>query len=532
MSQEARMSQETDELLEAVEAAVGATTSVPGRPAEPGQRSAEPDDGDGDEFDGDEAGRAARFLGAVGAAASKGADAVLDGGRATGSALASAGSTVGSAFVTAGSAAGSALGSAASATAQAVDAAAQAAADAARRWTSSVIGAAQGLLASDLSDTFNSLVQAAVKGPATVYDKAMDAEFISTGIGGMHHRLFDGGHTVSGAWQAARGVSAEDSLIEEMLGTVQGLLRDVSTPMGLPLANWDKETFDAVAESLQSSFGIPRSWFADLVSYDAAELLGGTVGVVATIFNWNKADTETFASLAASMGLSATLSANPLLLPVSVVALARAYHKAKSDGSYSDVADGAFKGALTSGASMGAVALVGVAGGPAGVALLAGLSAAALAHAAAKNVEFADVHEFVKNDVTTALKQFTEKAGDIGQATAEYAAGAGRMAWNGMTDAAEWAADSAQAVGGSAADHMAGAARATAGAAVAAGKATADAARAAGRSGTAAAAKTAASARSAAVSATQRAKELVGRDKPEYDEPADTGTGQPETSED
>lgn len=344
-----------------------------------------------------------RSVNAARTAASKGVGTAVAGGRATGAAIAGASRTVASAMSQAGSA-----------TAQSVGTGKQMATDATRRWAASVTAAAQGLLASDLSDSFNDLILAAVKGRATIYDKAMDAEYLATHIGGGAHRLFDGGHTISGAWRAARNAASDDTLTEEMLGAVQGLLRDVSTPRGLPLANWDKGTFDSVAESLQSSFGIPKSWFGDLVSYDAAELLGSTVGVVSVIFNWNKAESETFAQLAASMGLSATLSANPLLMLVSVVALARAFDKARSGDSYVDVADGAFKGALTSGASMGAVALVGAAGGPAGVAMLTGITAGVLAHTVTKDVELDAVYRFVKDEARTVMSQVAAQAVTVG----------------------------------------------------------------------------------------------------------------------
>lgn len=119
-----------------------------------------------------------------------------------------------------------------------------------------LFAAAQGLVASDLSPQLNDLVQAAVKGKATIYDKAMDAEFLATHIGGGNHRLFDGGHTLFGAIKATHGASPDDTLIQEALGGMQGLLRDVSTPKGLPLANWDKPTYDSVANSLQSTFGM------------------------------------------------------------------------------------------------------------------------------------------------------------------------------------------------------------------------------------------------------------------------------------
>ncbi len=201
---------------------------------------------------------------------------------------------------------------------------------------SQLMAGTQTLLASNLSVDLNYLLQAMVKGSATIYDKAMDANYLdpllSPNLGGSYHRLFDGGHTLGGAIRAARDASPDDTVIQETLGAIQGLLRDGTTPRGLPLANWDKSTFDSVAGSLDSTFGIPKSWFYDLNTYDAAELLGGTVGAVALIFGWNRADTETFAKLVGSMGVSAAMSANPLLLVVTVVALARSVHKARQTG--------------------------------------------------------------------------------------------------------------------------------------------------------------------------------------------------------
>ena len=292
--------------------------------------------------------------------------------------------------------------------------------------TAQLFAAAQGLVASDLSPQLNDLVQAAVKGKATIYDKAMDAEYLATHIGGGNHRLFDGGHTLWGAIEATHGASQDDTLVQEALGGMQGLLRDVSTPKGLPLANWDKPTYDAVASSLESTFGIPKDWFYDLNSYDVGELLGGIVGVVSLILGWNKAETESFASLAAGMGMSATVSANPLLLAVSVVALGRAFHKANHADEYLELAEGGLKGAFGTGASLGAIALVGVAGGPAGVALLAGVTAGVLAHVATKDVTLEAVHSFVKEDAATVVRQISQQAIAIGDVIGDAAAAAGR----------------------------------------------------------------------------------------------------------
>ena len=98
----------------------------------------------------------------------------------------------------------------------------------------------QGLLASDLSRDLNGLLQDIVDGSATIYDKAMDAGYLATRIGGGNHRLFDGGHTIAGAVKAVRDASPEDTIIEEAMGFLQGIFRDMTTPKGLPLANWTK----------------------------------------------------------------------------------------------------------------------------------------------------------------------------------------------------------------------------------------------------------------------------------------------------
>lgn len=83
---------------------------------------------------------------------------------------------------------------------------------------------AQALLSSDISGAVNKLVSAAVNGPASIYDKAMDANYLNEllrpELGGGYHRLFDGGHTIAGAAKAVRQASPDDTIIEEALGAV------------------------------------------------------------------------------------------------------------------------------------------------------------------------------------------------------------------------------------------------------------------------------------------------------------------------
>ncbi|MCY4530528.1 MAG: hypothetical protein OXD46_16065 [Chloroflexi bacterium] len=263
----------------------------------------------------------------------------------------------------------------------------------------------QALLASNLSTEINSLVQNVVAGSPTIYDKAMDASYITSHIGGAQHRLFDGGHTIIGAFRAGHAASPDDNIIQEAMGTIQGLLRDVSTPNGLPLANWDYDTYQRVAETLESKFFIPKSWFYDLNTYDAADLLGGAIGTVAVLFHWNRGDTEEFAKLVGGMGLSAVLSANPLLLIVTVVAMARSFHIARRSGEYTEFVDGQIKGVAGAGATIGAVTLVGVAGGPWGVALIAGLVAGILVNQAMKDVSVVEVGQVVAKQATVTASE-------------------------------------------------------------------------------------------------------------------------------
>ena len=263
----------------------------------------------------------------------------------------------------------------------------------------------QALLASALSSDLNGLLQDMVKGSATIYDKAMDAVYNATHIGGGNHRLFDEGHTIAGAIKAVRDASPEDTILEEAMGFLQGIFRDMTTVKGLPLANWDKATYDQVAGFLESQFRIPRDWFYDLASYNASELLGGVIGVVATALRWNRADTESFSKLVGGMGVSAVMSANPLLLMVTVVALAKAFHKAHQTGDYTDFVDGSLKGGIGAGGTLVAVSQVGVVGGPAGVALLVGLSTGILINKATENVSVVQIGQFMAERAAVAATE-------------------------------------------------------------------------------------------------------------------------------
>lgn len=257
----------------------------------------------------------------------------------------------------------------------------------------------QGLMASDqISRVINAWLQDLVSGRATIYDKAMDSVFHETGIGGGYHRLFDSGHTLWGAFQAVRDASPDDNIFQEAAGLLQALARDATTPRGLPLVTWNEETFNNLANNLDN-FGISRAWLNDLVSYDVVELIAGSIGILAVALNWNNDDVEEFSKIVGSLGLSAVVSANPLLLIVTVVALAKAFHTARKSGDWKEFSDGLAKGGICTGAVLLATSLV---SGPTVVVLLTGICVGILANQATKKVSLVEIGQFIVRELRNA----------------------------------------------------------------------------------------------------------------------------------
>ena len=131
---------------------------------------------------------------------------------------------------------------------------------------------------------------------------------------------------------------------------------------------------------------------------------------------------------------------------VSVVSLGRAFHKARGTGEYTDLFDGGIKGAVNSGASLAAVALVSVLGGPAGVALLVGVTAGVLACAATKKFSVAVVAGFVTDRAAVTVRSITSRAVAVGDVVSERALLTSRLVASQSSAAGRFAADQASAM--------------------------------------------------------------------------------------
>jgi hypothetical protein len=148
---------------------------------------------------------------------------------------------------------------------------------------------------------------------ANAYDKAMDAAYLKTQIGGGNHRMFDGGHDLAGAFDAAQGALPGDTFLQEVAGYAGGLWRDMSSVQGLPFVTWPKAQYDACATWVSQNIPLAsKDWFYDLCSFDALELTGATLGILGAVFFLNAGDAQQVTEMLGAMSISAIADANPL----------------------------------------------------------------------------------------------------------------------------------------------------------------------------------------------------------------------------
>lgn len=211
---------------------------------------------------------------------------------------------------------------------------------------------------------------------ATIYDRAMDAHYIASGEGGALHRVIDGSHDLAGAWSAVSSASDTDSLVQEVSGYLSAIWNDLATPMGIPVISVEKGAFDSAAVELNDALGISKTTFADALSVNATELLGPTIGALALVLNWNDEDVANISRLTGALIPTTVLAANPLLLLVAIVALARSYHLAKHGDDFGGMVSGLAQGGVGSAAFVVAVSAV---SGPVWVSIVVGVLAFILA---------------------------------------------------------------------------------------------------------------------------------------------------------
>ena len=184
---------------------------------------------------------------------------------------------------------------------------------------------------------------------ATEFDRALDSKYLETAKGGGNHRLFDGGHTLGGAWSNISRMCAETgcSRKEQVNGYFRALGKDAVTPKGLPFGTMEPETYSSLAEKLDK-YGISRKWTYDALSYDAAEVLAAGIAVATVVYHLKTGQTEELSEALGTIGVMSIASANPLLALVMISSVAYAIATGTDLNSVA-AAEGIFKSAIVSG---------------------------------------------------------------------------------------------------------------------------------------------------------------------------------------
>lgn len=162
---------------------------------------------------------------------------------------------------------------------------------------------------------------------ATIYDKALDAKYLQTNVGGKYHRLFDEGHDLFDAWDRVKNASQDDTFKQEVINYTSALTKDLVTKMGIPVKSMEQQTFDAIINNLSAIPGLNRAFLYDLFTYNAAELTVSSVSAVGLFLAFKKNDFEKFSEVLGALGISTVISANPILGLITIIASGFAYKK-------------------------------------------------------------------------------------------------------------------------------------------------------------------------------------------------------------
>ncbi len=225
--------------------------------------------------------------------------------------------------------------------------------------TSKAASLGNALLATDVAVRLDQWTRTVfASGPATRYDKALDHFYITTGEYGADHRLFDGSDDLVGAWKTIAEAFPDEGWLQRAEGYVSAIWKDMATPRGIPVVTWDKQAFDTVAGFLNETLGISRNWVKDMATFTATEFVGAVLGALALILSWNKAELRRFSEIVASLGLSALVGANPILVMVTIVGLAKCFHEARHGAGFKRVLSGGGRGMVGTTALLGASRLM------------------------------------------------------------------------------------------------------------------------------------------------------------------------------
>ncbi|MFZ0846308.1 MAG: hypothetical protein WAM62_10985 [Pseudolabrys sp.] len=149
---------------------------------------------------------------------------------------------------------------------------------------------------------------------ASIGSNAMDAEYIRTHIGGGWHRIYDGGHSLVGSWNAVSEALPDLTALDKLGFWANEYWKDLITTRGMPILILDHA--DKVGD-----------YFKHLDCVNVAQVVGGEPCGVSIYCNWN--DPDKLVASAAASECSGIVYANIVSPIVSLIALGRAYYLLK-----------------------------------------------------------------------------------------------------------------------------------------------------------------------------------------------------------
>lgn len=211
---------------------------------------------------------------------------------------------------------------------------------------------AEPALASDSAEAAMRILAEVINTPnTTVYDKAIDSVYLQTHVGGSQlHHLIDGQHDIFGAFEAASQALPNDSLWQELMGTVHHLSKDLFSVSGLPVVSLKPDSYHAAGAWVSENLHISKGWLGDLLQINGLELFSGVLSVCAVVIGCKQADMRRLAELAAASGLTGMLAANPIALCAASIALVMAWKHRSNAG---DLGKSLIVGAGTAGVTLG-----------------------------------------------------------------------------------------------------------------------------------------------------------------------------------
>lgn len=242
------------------------------------------------------------------------------------------------------------------------------------------------------------------------YSKAMDGGFADGLVVGVQHispslhRLFDGNHTVWGAWDASQAALSADGFLSEVTGFSKAFLSDFSSTTGMPVITLTLESYETLASLVERS-GISTTWLNDALHINAEEMLGSMIPGLAVLLNWNRAETNDFVSMLGGLTVASAVSASPIGGLLLLVAAARSFHISRLRHKQSAAIAAAF---VEGGFLTGVVVVSGaVISGPVWIGMVAGLLLAILARKAGGEIQGMQVVAFLKDLMIGAVPGFS-----------------------------------------------------------------------------------------------------------------------------